>query len=100
MPNRGRRTPPVGEPLVVTIAGGAERLSVPPERLAAILAAAQLPVWGQHADGRDVFAWREVIRLAVEQGIDPPPHVSSGWRNHLAATDRGRTNRYSKAKQP
>jgi hypothetical protein len=85
---------PLTEPLVVTVARASELLGVDPGRLAVAVDRAELPAWGRHASGVEVWRWPELCRVAAAAGISVPktrPTVDE-WRS--------RRERKRKVKQP
>lgn len=93
MSNRGRRMPPLSQPLVSTLPRAAELLELEPDRLADAVAAAGVEPWPWcHADGSAVFPREALVAVAVERLGARPPEQRAATRLRIKQ-DRGRANR-------
>jgi hypothetical protein len=98
VPDRGRRMPPLGQPLVSSVSRAAELLKVDADRLAQGVKAAQLEPWPwRHADGSLVYPWDALCRVAADLGATIPAKLGHFWRHESG--ERGRANRKHKAKE-
>jgi hypothetical protein len=94
MPDRGRRIPPLGQPLVSTIPRAAELFELDADQLAQAVEAAQLEPWpGRHADGSLVYPWDALVTVARQLGAEVP-YPPRGAQAMAVKRDRGRRHRH------
>ena len=87
MTHTGRAIPDC-QPLVSDLARAAALLRLELRDLEQAVVAAELPVWGLHAEGMEVFRWADLCAAAADAGHTVPTRKANAWRRRPAVVGR------------